>query len=72
MTEMFGEAWPPMSDPALAPVDDDNNNKLDSSYVTNSANRNLNESEWSSSSSRKLKTNTFPRLGLHRLQTETR
>ena len=24
MTEMFGEAWPPMSVPDLAPDDDDN------------------------------------------------
>ena len=25
MTEMFGEAWPPMSVPDLAPDDDDEN-----------------------------------------------
>ena len=30
MTEMFGEAWPPMSVPDLAPDDDDDN---DSPYA---------------------------------------
>ena len=28
MTEMFGEAWPPMSVPDLAPDDDDDNSFL--------------------------------------------
>ena len=28
MTEMFGEAWPPMSVPDLAPDDDDDDNKI--------------------------------------------
>ena len=28
MTEMFGEAWPPMSVPDLAPDDDDDDNQL--------------------------------------------
>ena len=28
MTEMFGEAWSPMSVPDLAPDDDDDNEKL--------------------------------------------
>ena len=27
MTEMFGEAWPPMSVPDLAPDDDDDDGK---------------------------------------------
>ena len=27
MTEMFGEAWPPMSVPDLAPDDDDDDNQ---------------------------------------------
>ena len=27
MTEMFGEAWPPMSAPDLAPDDDDDDNQ---------------------------------------------
>ena len=29
MTEMFGEAWPPMSDPDLAPDDDDDDDDFD-------------------------------------------
>ena len=29
MTEMFGEAWPPMSAPDLAPDDDDGDTPLD-------------------------------------------
>ena len=28
MTEMFGEAWPPMSVPDLAPDDDDNPSEM--------------------------------------------
>ena len=28
MTEMFGEAWPPMSVPDLAPDDDDDDDRL--------------------------------------------
>ena len=28
MTEMFGEAWPPMSVPDLAPEDDDDDTDL--------------------------------------------
>ena len=28
MTEMFGEAWPPMSVPDLAPDDDDDESRL--------------------------------------------
>ena len=31
MTEMFGEAWPPMSVPDLAPDDDDDDNGQQSS-----------------------------------------
>ena len=29
MTEMFGEAWPPMSDPDLAPDNDDDDDDDD-------------------------------------------
>ena len=29
MTEMFGEAWPPMSVPDLAPDDDDDDARYD-------------------------------------------
>ena len=29
MTEMFGEAWPPMSVPDLAPDDDDDDDEAD-------------------------------------------
>ena len=28
MTEMFGEAWPPMSAPDLAPDDDDDDEQM--------------------------------------------
>ena len=28
MTEMFGEAWPPMSAPDLAPDDDDDDDQI--------------------------------------------
>ena len=29
MTEMFGEAWPPMSAPDLAPDDDDDDHAIE-------------------------------------------
>ena len=33
MTEMFGEAWPPMSVPDLAPGDDNDDKALKSVHV---------------------------------------
>ena len=33
MTEMFGEAWPPMSVPDLAPDDDDDSIVIQSNFI---------------------------------------
>ena len=35
MTEMFGETWPPMSVPDLAPDDDDDDDDLVDSLIPN-------------------------------------
>ena len=37
MTEMFGEAWSPMSVPDLAPDDDDDVSKIDREMVSRTA-----------------------------------